>query len=242
MNLESYFKSLKKIPLLTKEQEVELAKKIETGDGRAKKIMIESNLRLAISIAKKYARHGGNLEDLIQECNIGLIKAVEKFDWRRGYKFSTYSCWWIRQAATRYLTNNNTILNIPSHTLALSRKVMQLQREYAEEFNCEPTYEEIAEALNVPLKHVKNAIFSIKSKNTLSICKPMNDENNRTLADILPDNSQSVEDLIDSKIFRRKIIETFKTLSKREELVLRLRFGVVELLENDNNIYNIEGK
>ena len=102
-----------------------------------------------------------SFEDLIQECNIGLIKAVDKFDWRRGFKFSTYSCWWIRQAATRYLTADNSLLDIPSHTLALSRKILQLKEEYIEEFKIEPTIEEISEILCVPLKHVKNAIASI---------------------------------------------------------------------------------
>ena len=124
--LEKYFKSIKKIPLLTKQEEINLAKRIEKGDIKAKQIMIQSNLRLAISIAKKYVKHCNNFEDLIQECNIGLIKAVEKFDWRKGYKFSTYGSWWIKQAATRHLTDNNSILKVPSHTIALSRKILQL--------------------------------------------------------------------------------------------------------------------
>ena len=115
-NLDSYFKSAARHKLLTREQEVELAKRIEAGDNNARKIMIESNLRLAISIAKKYAKYGSSFEDLIQESNIGLIKAVEKFDWRKGFKFSTYACWWIKQAVTRHLTSNNSILKIPSHT------------------------------------------------------------------------------------------------------------------------------
>lgn len=238
--LEGYFKSLKKRPLLTREQEVSLAKKIEKGDSHAKKIMIESNLRLAFSIAKKYAKYGSSLEDLVQECNIGLIKAVDKFDWRRGFKFSTYSCWWIRQAATRHLSANNSLLDVPAHTLALSRKILQLKEEYIEEFNVEPTIEEISALLEVPLKHVKNAINCNKAKNTYSLDKPIGDENNRTLADILPDQSKSMDDLIDSKIFRQLIIKSFKSLSKREELVLRLRFGIDEVLEQDNNIYNIK--
>ena len=118
-NLDSYFKSAAKIDLLTRAEEVELAKKIESGNMRAREKMITANLRLAISIANKYAKYGNvSYEDLIQEANIGLIKAVEKFDWRRGFKFSTYACWWIKQAVTRYLTANNSILKIPSHTVA----------------------------------------------------------------------------------------------------------------------------
>ena len=126
--LEMYFRSIKRnTKLLTREQEVELAKRIEAGDPRARRIMIESNLRLAISIAKKYAKYGGSLEDLIQESNIGLIKAVEKFDWRKGFKFSTYACWWIKQSVTRSLTSNSTLLKVPSHTLANARKIWALR-------------------------------------------------------------------------------------------------------------------
>lgn len=238
--VERYIKSLKKRPLLTKEQEIELAKKIEKGDQIARKIMIEANLRLAFSIAKKYAKYGSSMEDLIQECNIGLIKAIEKFDWRKGYKFSTYSCWWIRQAATRHLSTDNSLLNIPSHTLALSRKIIQLQKEYYEEFKSEPTAEEISDILEVPIKHVENALSSNTAKNTYSIDKPVNDENNRTLADILPDHDADLESLIDSQIFKEKLIQSFKALSKREEMIIRMRFGINDVLEDDKNIYDIK--
>ena len=238
--IESYMKALKKRPLLSKEEEIALAKRIEKGDQVARKIMIESNLRLAFSIAKKYAKYGSSMDDLIQECNIGLIKAIEKFDWRRGYKFSTYSCWWIRQAATRHLSANNSLLNIPSHTLALSRKIIQLQKDYYEEFKTEPTEEEISSILEVPLKHVKNALSCSKAKNTYSIDKPVSDDNSRTLADILPDPGGSLDDLIDSKIFKQQIIESFGSLSKREELILRMRFGISEILPNDKNVYDIK--
>ena len=112
--LENYFKNVGRHQLLTREQEVELAQRIEKGDALARQIMIESNLRLAISVAKKYSRYGSDLEDLIQESNIGLMKAVEKFDWRRGFKFSTYACWWIKQSVTRHLTADNTLLKVPS--------------------------------------------------------------------------------------------------------------------------------
>lgn len=240
--IDSYMKLLKKKPLLTKDQEIELAKKIEKGDESAKKIMIESNLRLAFSIAKKYSKYGSSMEDLIQECNVGLIKAIEKFDWRKGYKFSTYGSWWIRQAATRYLTLNNTLLEIPSHTLALSRKIMQLKEEYYEEFKCEPSVAELSEILDVSEKQIKIALSSNTAKNIISIDLPVNDENSRTLSDILPDCEESLEDLIDAKIFKQKIIETFKTLNKREELVLRLRFGLADTLDTDQFIYDINEK
>ena len=233
--LDCYFKSIKKIPLLTKQEEISLAKRIEKGDKAAKKIMIESNLRLAISIAKKYARYGSNIEDLIQECNIGLIKAVEKFDWRKGFKFSTYGTWWIKQAATRHLTNNNSLLKIPSHTIALSRKILQVMQDYKEEFDVDPTPEEISDLLNVKVKHVKQAVDAIKAKHSLSIDKPVNNEegNTRTLGELIPDNSKSFEEILDQEIIKAQIINSFKTLTKREELVLRLRFGLSDLLPED---------
>jgi len=238
--IESYMKALRKRPLLSKEEEIELAKRIEKGDQKARKIMIESNLRLAFSIAKKYAKYGSSMDDLIQECNIGLIKAIEKFDWRKGYKFSTYSCWWIRQAATRHLSADNSLLNIPSHTLALSRKIIQLQKEYYEEFKTDPSAEEISAILEVPIKHVKNALSCSKAKNTYSIDTPVSDENGRTLADILPSRDMSLDDMIDSKIFKEQIIQSFKSLSKREEMIIRMRFGISEVLSNDSNVYEIK--
>lgn len=240
--INNYFKSIRNIPLLTKQQEIELAKKIEQGDIKAKKKMVESNLRLAISVAKKYAKYGSSLEDLIQESNIGLIKAVEKFDWRKGYKFSTYATWWIKQAATRHLTANNTLLKVPSHTIANASKVWKLIQSYQEEFNTEPTIEEISEILNIPEKHVKQAIESLKTRHLKSIDKPVSDENNRTLGDILPDNAPSIETLMDQEIIRQQIVTAFKSLSKREEIVLRLRFGITDIDTNNNEIHEINNE
>ncbi len=238
--LEKYFNDIKSIPLLTKSQEIDLAKRIEMGDVQAKKQMIRSNLRLAISIAKKYAKYGASLEDLIQESNIGLIKAVEKFDWRKGFKFSTYASWWIKQAATRHLTDNSSILKIPSHTIANARKIWQMQKEYQEEFGIDPTEEELSSLLNIPLKHVKQAISSLRSKSVLSIDLQMSDDNKKTLADVIPSKDASVETMLDQKFVRNEIIKSFKSLTKREELVLRLRFGINETLENDKNVYEIK--
>lgn len=240
-NLESYFKQIGKTALLTREEEVELAKRIEMGDMRAKNHMIQANLRLAVSIAKKYSRFGSNLEDLIQESNIGLIKAVEKFDWRKGFKFSTYACWWIKQSVTRYLTNDSTILKIPSHTISHARKLTQIISEYEEEFNQEPSNEEIAEIMGVSIKHVENAIAAMRSKNVKSIDTPISkDGEGRTLSDLIPDlDSVSIEDRIDNEKVRSVIIGALKDLSKREELVLRLRFGIDDLEEDDQNIFHI---
>ena len=240
--LEMYFRDIKRnTKLLTREQEVELAKRIEAGDLRARRIMIESNLRLAISIAKKYAKYGGSLEDLIQESNIGLIKAVEKFDWRKGFKFSTYACWWIKQSVTRSLTSNSTLLKVPSHTLANARKIWALRQEYQEEFGYEPSIGEICEALDLTEKHVRNALEAVKAKNIASIDQKIGDEGNRTLGDVIPDNdTPSIEQILDNQLIRARIVKALTSLTKREELVLRMRFGISEVDENDENIYKIE--
>jgi len=238
--LNQYFNDIKKIPLLTKQQEIELAKRIEAGDRKAKNIMIESNLRLVISIAKKYAKFGSNLEDLIQESNLGLIKAVEKFDWRKGFKFSTYASWWIKQHATRYLTTNNSILDIPSHVIANARKINNVIKEYNEEFGIDPSPEEISGLLGIPIKHVEQAIDSMKAKSALSIDMPVSDENKRTLKDALPSGQINALEMLERQCVRDEIIKAFQKLSKREELVLRMRFGISDVLENDNNVYEIK--
>jgi len=227
--------------LLTRREEVELAKRIEAGDKRARDKMIESNLRLAISIAKKYAKFGSDLEDLIQEANIGLMKAVDKFDWRRGFKFSTYACWWIKQSVTRSLTNESTILNIPAHTLANARKVWQFQQEYQEQFNCDPTIDEISEILKIKQKHVIQAINASKAKIPMSLDFTVKGEDSaRAMHEIIPDHSaRNVEQELDNEKIRQRIVKALSSLSKREELVLRLRFGFDQLSDDDNNIFEI---
>ncbi len=242
-SLSAYFAHSGKFDLLTREQEVELAKRIENGDNLARDMMIESNLRLAISIAKRYAKYGSNLEDLIQESNIGLIKAVEKFDWRKGFKFSTYASWWIKQSVTRSLTKESTQLKVPSHTLSNARKIWSVQKEYKENFGCEPSIAEIAEILNISEKHVKEAIKSSKSKYTISIDTPVNDEYGRTLGETIEDEQAvSVDNLLDNQKIRAAIISSLSSLTKREELVLRMRFGIEEVKEDDKNIYEVEEK
>lgn len=239
--LKGYFSYSGKTDLLTKEQEVYLAQQIEKGDISARNKMIESNLRLAISIAKKYSKYGSNLEDLIQESNIGLIKAVEKFDWRKGFKFSTYATWWIKQSVTRSLTKESTQLKVPTHTLSNARKVWAIQKEYQENFGCEATVEEIAEILNISIDHVLEAIQSSKSKHTLSIDDPVGDESNRTLGETIEDtNSLQIDEILDNQKIKQAIVNSLSSLSKREELVLRLRFGIEDVNEDDKYVYEIE--
>ena len=240
-SLDMYFKSAGGHKILTREQEVDLAKRIEAGDKLAKNIMIESNLKLAISIAKKYARYGGSLEDLIQESNIGLIKAVEKFDWRKGFKFSTYASWWIKQAVTRSLTKNSSQVKIPSHTLSNARKVWKVQKEYRENFGCEPTEAEIGEILGLSVKHVRQAFSGIKAKYAKSIDERVGEEGNKTFGDTLPDeNAKSIDIILDNQKIRKVIVSSLSSLTKREELVLRMRFGISETDEEDKNIYDVK--
>jgi len=240
-NLDTYFKSVGMHSLLTRAQEVSLAKRIEAGDMDARRIMIESNLRLAVSIAKKYAKYGGNLEDLIQESNIGLIRAVEKFDWRRGFKFSTYACWWIKQAVTRHLTNNSTILKVPSHTLSNARKIYQITQTYIEEFGEDPSIEEISSLLDIPVKHVKQAMSAIKAKHTKSIDDFVGKEGNRTYAEVIPDdNAIQIDKVMDNEKIRGLIVSALTSLSKREEMVLRLRFGIDDIKDDDKYVYDID--
>jgi len=240
-SLNAYFAHSGKFDLLTREQEVALAKLIESGDRRARDKMIESNLRLAISIAKKYSKYGSNLEDLIQESNIGLIKAVEKFDWRKGFKFSTYATWWIKQSVTRSLTKESTQLKVPSHTLSNARKVWSIQKEYRENFGCDPSVEEISSILNLSEKHVREAIKSSQTKYTISIDSPVNDEFGRTLGETIEDDRREpIDNILDNQKIRSVIVNSLSSLSKREELVLRLRFGIEDVSEDDKNIYEVE--
>lgn len=240
-SLNAYFTHSSKFDLLTREQEVALAKRIESGDRRARDKMIESNLRLAISIAKKYSKYGSNLEDLIQESNIGLIKAVEKFDWRKGFKFSTYATWWIKQSVTRSLTKESTQLKVPSHTLSNARKVWSIQKEYRENFGCDPSVEEISSILNLSEKHVREAIKSSQTKYTISIDSPVNDEFGRTLGETIEDDRREpIDNILDNQKIRSVIVNSLSSLSKREELVLRLRFGIEDVSEDDKNIYEVE--
>ena len=232
--IDQYFKMVGKHKLLTKKEEVILAQRIEKGDQHARDMMINSNLRLAISIAKKYHKSGCSMEDLIQESNIGLMKAVDKFDWRKGYKFSTYACWWIRQAVTRHISMHKNAVRIPSHAVSISRNIQEMISEYEEEFGTTPTIEEVCESLGVSEKMAKASLDSIKLRHIQSLDKQINfsDGSSKTLGDIIPDDqAQSVDDMLDQEAVRNCVISSFKSLTKREEQVIRMRFGIVDNLD-----------
>ena len=240
--IQKYFKDVGKHKLLTKAEEVALAKRIELGDQHARDIMVTSNLRLAISIAKKYHKSGCEMEDLIQESNIGLMKAIDKFDWRKGYKFSTYACWWIRQAVTRHISMNKSTVRVPSHAIAISKNIQKMIEEYEEEFGTIPTTEEICEALGVSEKMAKASLDSLKLRYLISLDQPIgkDGESNRTLSDVIPDDdSVSVEDKMDNEVFKGAILDAFKSLTKREEQVIRLRLGIIDYLD-DSEIHDVE--
>tara|TARA_B100000214_G_C23956008_1_gene622866 strand:+ start:146 stop:871 length:726 start_codon:yes stop_codon:yes gene_type:complete len=229
--LDVYMKDVGKSSLLSREQEVELCKRIEDGDELARKIMIESNLRLAISIAKRYYRSGCPMEDLIQESNIGLMKAVERFDWRRGFKFSTYASWWIKQSVSRYVASHKNTVRVPSHAISLAYKVKNLIKEYEDELGSIPDTAEIASLLGVTESMVELSLESLKLNNIISIDTPIGDsDSSRTLGDMIEDvDSASVDEMLDNQRIRDVIVKSLSRLSKREEQVLRLRFGISDV-------------
>ena len=225
--LNVYFKEAGKSKLLTKEEEIELSKRIEAGDHLARQKLIESNLRLAVSIAKKYQHFGCDLSDLIQESNIGLMKAVEKFDWRRGFRFSTYATWWIRQAVRRHVTANTSTIRIPSHARGLLSRIKNVTEEYEEEFGSSPTVEELADMLGVTTSLVEDALQA--PTNTTSLSRPIGKDESGTLEDVIPDNDQThLDDLLDKEKITAAVRKGLRCLTAREEKIIRLRFGITE--------------
>jgi RNA polymerase primary sigma factor len=234
-SLDQYFKQIATGKLLTHQQEIELSQRIEAGDSNARRIMIESNLRLAISIAKKYQRSGCNLEDLIQESNVGLIKAVDRFDWRRGFKYSTYASWWIKQAVRRHVTDSMSDVRMPSHAVSLAYKISNFIRDYEEEFKNKPSNAEIAEMLGVTEDAVAESLYNTGLTSTISLDTPVSDDSDRTLMEtIVDDRGTHIDELLD----RARVFDIVKRcmhlLSPREEQVLRLRFGITDLDDLDN--------
>ena len=236
-SIESYFKDVSRHKLLTREEEVVLSQRIEKGDMLARQEMIESNLRLAISIAKKYYKSGCSLEDLIQESNIGLMKAVEKFDWRRGFKFSTYASWWIKQSICRHITSNKSTIRVPSHVRTLSGKIKKMMDEYEEEFNQTPSISEISTALGETENMIQASLDSIKLYNLTSLDATVGfGDGSRRIAEIIPDeNYPSQEDMLDRQKLMSVIKNCLSKLDEREEKILRLRFGIFDNFENDRS-------
>jgi RNA polymerase primary sigma factor len=229
--LQQFFKQVGRRDLLTREEEIELSQRIEKGDRRARDKMIQANLRLAISIAKKYQDKGCDLSDLIQESSVGLMKAVDRFDWRRGFKFSTYACWWIKQSVRRHIADQSGMIKLPSHTKNMMWKIKQTISEYEEEFGQHPTNEEIAALLGVTEDAIENAIScSIATISSLDSAVYANgDETGRQLSETIVDSQ--VEDPADI-LDRQKTIEIIRnalsSLTPREEKIVRLRFGITE--------------
>jgi len=237
-DLASYFEQVGKTALLTKEQEVYLSQQIEKGDRQARDHMIQANLRLAISIAKKYQNSGCSLEDLIQESSMGLIKAVDRFDWRKGFKFSTYACWWIKQAVRKHVASHAGSIKLPAHAKNLLWKVQVTSKEYEEEFGSPPSNEELADLLGVKKETLESIIMS--SRWTLSLDKEVGNKSegsSRTLKEIIPDDKESFELSLDKAKVSQIIREAFGHLSSREEKVLRLRFGIDEIVGSEEQFY-----
>lgn len=220
-----YLREIGKIPLLTYDQELELAKRILKGDEEAKKKLTESNLRLVVSIAKKYVGRGMLFLDLIQEGNMGLIKSVEKFDYTKGYKFSTYATWWIRQAITRAIADQARTIRIPVHMVETINKLLRTSRHLLQEKGREPTPEEIAEEMEIPVEKVLE-IQKI-AQDPVSLETPIGEENDSHLGDFIQDeDSPSPQDAASYTMLREQLNDVMKTLTPREAKVLRLRFGL----------------
>ena len=220
-----YLKEIGKVPLLTAEEEKELAMKMEAGDMEAKKRLAEANLRLVVSIAKRYVGRGMLFLDLIQEGNLGLIKAVEKFDYRKGYKFSTYATWWIRQAITRAIADQARTIRIPVHMVETINKLIRVQRQLLQELGREPYPEEIAEKMGLPVERVRE-IQKI-SQEPVSLETPIGEEEDSHLGDFIQDEHIPVPaDEAAHTLLREQLEKVMDTLSEREQKVLALRFGL----------------
>ena len=220
-----YLKEIGKVPLLTSEEEVELAKRMSEGDEEAKKRLAEANLRLVVSIAKRYVGRGMLFLDLIQEGNLGLIKAVEKFDYRKGYKFSTYATWWIRQAITRAIADQARTIRIPVHMVETINKLIRVSRQLLQEYGREPQPEEIAEEMGIPEDKVREIIKI--AQEPVSLETPIGEEEDSHLGDfIADDDTPAPAEAAAFTLLKEQLMSVLSTLTPREEMVLKLRFGL----------------
>ncbi len=222
-----YLREIGKIPLLSSEEEISLAQKIEKGDRKAKKKLTESNLRLVVSIAKKYVMRGLSLLDLIQEGNQGLIRAVEKYNWRKGFKFSTYATWWIRQAITRAIADQARTIRIPVHMVETINKLIRIQRQMMQRLGREPLAEEVAKEFGEGMTAVRVREILKIAQDTTSLETPVGDEEDSMLGDFIADTSQpSPIEAASRELLKENIDEVLSSLSDRESKVLRMRFGL----------------
>jgi len=222
-----YLKEIGKVPLLTPEEEIELAKQMSEGSESAKHRMTEANLRLVVSIAKRYVGRGMLFLDLIQEGNLGLIKAVEKFDYTKGYKFSTYATWWIRQAITRAIADQARTIRIPVHMVETINKTIRVSRQLLQELGHDPSAEEIAEEMDMPVDKVRD-ILKI-AQEPVSLETPIGEEEDSHLGDFIPDEAASEpSEAASFSLLREQLEEVLDTLAPREKKVLELRFGIVD--------------
>jgi RNA polymerase primary sigma factor len=223
-SLQLFLNEAGRYPLLTAAEEVELAKLIERGDRPAKDRMINSNLRLVVSIAKKYQGHGLSLLDLIQEGIIGLIRAVEKFDWRRGYKFSTYATWWIRQAVQRGVANKSRTIRIPVHIVEREQKIARAERELTLKLERPPTDDEVAKTAKLSLKHVREVRAAARA--VASLDKPLGNESDTAFGDIVATDKSDVEEEVVVGLSEHLLRAAVSKLPDREQLVIKLRYGL----------------
>ena len=219
-----YLKEIGRVSLLTAAEETDLAKRSERGDQKAKDRLISANLRLVVSIAKKYVGRGLTLLDLIEEGNIGLMRAVEKFDWRRGYKFSTYATWWIRQAITRAIADQARTIRIPVHMVETINRFIRVSRMLMQQLGREPTPEEVAKEMEIEPEKVREIIKV--SQQPTSLEAPVGEEKDSTLGDFIPDEEIRPEDQASAELLKTHLSEVLDTLNDREKKVLKLRFGL----------------
>ena len=220
-----YLKEIGKVPLLTAEEEIEIAKRLETGDEEAKKKLSEANLRLVVSIAKRYVGRGMLFLDLIQEGNLGLIKAVEKFDYRKGFKFSTYATWWIRQAITRAIADQARTIRIPVHMVETINKLIRVSRQLLQQYGREPTPEEIAKEMGISESKVREIIKI--AQEPVSLETTIGEEEDSHLVDFIPDDdAPAPAEAASFALMKEQLLDVLDTLTPREEKVLRLRFGL----------------
>ena len=240
--VKMYLKDIGKVPLLQPDEETELAKKMMDGDENAKRLLSEANLRLVVSIAKRYMGRGMQFLDLIQEGNLGLMKAVEKFDYQKGFKFSTYATWWIRQAITRAIADQARTIRIPVHMVETINKLMRVSRRLLQELGREPNPEEIGKEMDLPPERVME--IQRIAQDPVSLNTPIGEENDTVLGEFIEDEGGTAPtDAVSDMMRKKQLLEVLETLTPREEKVLRLRYGLddgrIRTLEEVGKIFNV---